>query len=162
MTSIGATNGPRGSSLHARPSDGTVWISQRALRLCGESFIFSRCTRTQFAYTRQIDAFQSVPRHETTRHRVPSRFDANLLKINDWHTCYPSPEKGARPSRFLSCRRSISQRSSQLSPLAPDFPISISCTEAPPAAETKCRISNPIPESRRASAASDSSPGGII
>jgi hypothetical protein len=178
MTSIRATKGPRGGSLQLRPPDGILCPSQRPpcpelslrrVRLlalsregCGEACVFDLSACTESAHARQLGAISDAPLRQVTRHTVPSRSDSNLLKINDWHACYPSLGKGVRPSRFLSRRRSIFQRSVQLSPLLPSFPVSISCTEAPPMAETKCRISNPVPESRRPLAASDSLSGGII
>src|SRR5271156_1288096 len=65
---------------------------------CGEPLVSSVPPCTRRAAPLRIGAISRLLFCQVTRHCVPSRFNANLLKTNDWHTCYPTLEKGVRPS----------------------------------------------------------------
>jgi len=160
MISIGARGGSRSSSLELRPPAKIFGFSPRPLRLlalnrhrregCGESPVLAVLPRIAHAAALRYGAISRLPSCRVTRHCVPSRFDANLLKTNDRRTCYPSLEKGGRPSLSPAHRRSIFQRSGQFSPSLQDFPFS------------NFHFPLSIPESRRSRSASDTLPGGII
>jgi hypothetical protein len=161
MINIGAGDSSRsrplelcspGRMLGLSPCPERSWRRVRPQRLSreGESPVLSLLACIQPADTLRIKAISRIPLREVTRHKVPSRFSANLLKTNDWHTRYPTQEKGGRPRLFLAQSRSIFQRPGQFSPLLPDFPFSI------------FHFPLTIPESRRSRPASDSLSGGII
>jgi hypothetical protein len=159
MTNIGAGSSPESRSPELRSPAKMLGRSQhrpspsppqaervRPLRLpaanrrkgdgCGESHVFSVLAFTDCAAALRHIAISALPPSHATRNRVTNRIAANLLKTNDWHTCYPKLKEGGRPSRFFARRRSIFQRSGR-------FPLAIS-------------------ESSPARAASDSLSGGII
>ncbi len=92
MTSIGAANGPRGSSLKLRPPEGMLRLSQRSLRLCGEVVVLSILRCTESIDATQSAAVSGAPRRTITRHRVPSKLSANSLKTNDGRTREVSQE----------------------------------------------------------------------
>jgi hypothetical protein len=137
--------------IESRVTDRKQRIGVRATRNwrdgCGESFVFSELAATEPADALENRAIFPLPLRQSTRHRVPSRFDANLLKINDWHTYYPTLKKGGRPSLFLARRRatpaSLATNHSALATGPNLFPLAIA-------------------ESSPARAASDSLSGGII
>jgi len=158
MINIGARSGPRSRSQELRsarmlglsPCPGRSWRRVSPLRLCGEFRVLSFLGRTEPAEALRNKAASRLPLPQVTRHTVPSRFDANLLKTNNRRAFYPTLEKGIRPSLSLARRRSIVQRSGQFSPLLQDFPFS------------NFHFPLSIPESRRSRPASDSLSGGII
>jgi hypothetical protein len=161
MINIGAEGSSQSGPLELRspartpglsPCSERSWRRVRPLGFLGEGeFLGLRLiARIEPAEALRNKAVSRIPLGQVTRHCVPSRFDANLLKTNDRRTCYPTLEKGGRPSRFLTRRRSFFQPSGQLSPLRPDFRFSI------------FHFPVAIPESRRSRPASDSLSGGII
>jgi hypothetical protein len=103
MTSIGAANGPRGSSLKLRPPEGMLWLSQRSLRLpalsaegCGESPVrlvlasADVAAATGLPCARRAEALLvGAIIHGTQRqikcHTMPSNFTRKSLKTNDGH-----------------------------------------------------------------------------
>jgi hypothetical protein len=140
MINIGARSGSRSRSLELRSPVRMLGSSQRPLRLpactevaaatkralngrrregCGESLVLSLLACPEPANALQNKSISRLPLGEVTRHRVPSRFDANLLKTNDRPTCYPTLEKGVRPRLFLARHHSIFRSSGNFSPVAP-------------------------------------------
>jgi|SRR5277367_5199742 len=150
MISIGAGIGSRSSSVELRPHSRILGFSPRPLRLpalngrrregCDGQSVLSVPPCIARAATPRIGAISRLPLCQVTRHCLPSRFDSNVLKTNDGHTCYPSLENGVRPIRFPAGRRTT-PASLTTGPF--HFPLA-------------------IPESRRSRPASDSLSGGII
>ena|ERR1700690_4168192 len=151
MTSIGAANGPRGSSLKLCPPAEMLRFSPRSLRLpacaevaaaterarvrrrrngCGEVVVppILRCTESIDAP--QCAAIPGAPRRTLTRHRVPSKLRANSLKTNDGRT--PKVSQELRPA-FLD--------------RVSDFDFEFSGFRV---FNFEFRVSTPIPESRAA------------
>jgi hypothetical protein len=163
MISIGAADGFRSRSLEVRSPDGVLGLSpcpelfwRRALspHLPGERPPFSpsplACPGSIGAPGNRGQIAPPTVQNYSTH--VSSNFRSNSLKTNNWRTHQVTHKWRVRSGAF--------QRSGCAVVL--NFPRSISCTEASPAARTKCRFSLALPESRRSRPASDSLSGGII
>jgi hypothetical protein len=146
MINIGAGSGFRNTSPELRSSARILRFSLRSLRLCGEgeSLVLSVPARTGPAAAPQIEAISHPRLPQITRHTMQSNFTRKSLKTNDGHPNKVTHFlKTGLPVSTVSRVWEINPRPSRLR-------------------RTKCRFSNPIPESRRSRPASDNVPGGII
>ncbi len=102
MTNIVAGSSPGNSSAELRSPNLTLGFSRRSLRLRSESRVLLGLARTESTVALQHDPISRLSPSHATRNRVTNRIAANLLKTNDWHTCYPKLKQGGPPEP-LSC-----------------------------------------------------------
>jgi len=103
-------------------------LNRRRWEGCGEFLIVSPLACTEPAAAPGSESHFTPPAVQNYSTHVPSNFRANLLKTNDWCTHKVTQKRGSSATVFQRSRFAVIVY----------FPLSISCTEAPPVAGTKC------------------------